>query len=226
MSRGRVVPGRPPLPPRARLGADRRRRGGDGHHLAARRTRSASSSTTSRRTSASTVAKDSSYGEVESVKAVSDLISPLSGEVLEVNQLVVDAPETVNEDPYGDGWLVRIRLANPSERGRSCCRSPTTRRSSTSSELPLAHRRRPRRDARDDRRRDASSELFRDIPPGVRFDARPRRPAGPDGGRSCSGTSRSSPRGTSSTRSASSAPASTTITCRRSSTRCCSAASC
>ena len=64
------------------------------------------------------VAKDQSYGEVESVKAVSDLISPLSGEVLEVNQLVVDAPETVNEDPYGDGWLIRIRLTNPSERER------------------------------------------------------------------------------------------------------------
>ena len=64
----------------------------------------------------STVAKDSSYGEVESVKAVSDLISPLSGEVLEVNQKVVDVPETVNEDPYGKGWLVRIRLSNPAER--------------------------------------------------------------------------------------------------------------
>jgi glycine cleavage system H protein len=63
----------------------------------------------------STVSKDTSYGEVESVKAVSDLISPLSGEVLEVNQKVVDAPETVNEDPYGDGWLVRIRLSDPSE---------------------------------------------------------------------------------------------------------------
>ena len=59
--------------------------------------------------------KDSSYGEVESVKAVSDVIAPLSGEVLEVNQKVVDAPETVNEDPYGDGWLIRIRLADPSE---------------------------------------------------------------------------------------------------------------
>jgi len=65
-----------------------------------------------------TVAKDESYGEVESVKAVSDLISPLSGEVLEVNQQVVDAPETVNEDPYGAGWLIRIRLTNPSERDR------------------------------------------------------------------------------------------------------------
>jgi glycine cleavage system H protein len=59
--------------------------------------------------------KDGVYGEVESVKAVSDLVSPLSGEVLEVNQKVVDAPETVNEDPYGDGWLVRIRLADQSE---------------------------------------------------------------------------------------------------------------
>jgi len=63
-----------------------------------------------------TISKDASYGEVESVKAVSDLISPLSGEVLAVNSQVVDAPETVNDDPYGEGWLVRIRLTNPSER--------------------------------------------------------------------------------------------------------------
>jgi glycine cleavage system H protein len=63
-----------------------------------------------------TVAKDASYGEVESVKAVSDLISPLSGELLEVNQAVVDAPELVNDDPYGEGWLIRIRLTNPAER--------------------------------------------------------------------------------------------------------------
>jgi glycine cleavage system H protein len=62
-----------------------------------------------------TVAKDSSYGEVESVKAVSEVIAPLSGEIIEVNQAVVDAPETVNEDPYGDGWLVRIRLSEPTE---------------------------------------------------------------------------------------------------------------
>jgi glycine cleavage system H protein len=63
-----------------------------------------------------TVSKDSSYGEVESVKAVSDLVSPLSGEVLEVNQTVVDAPETVNDDPYGAGWLIRVRLSQPEER--------------------------------------------------------------------------------------------------------------
>jgi glycine cleavage system H protein len=63
----------------------------------------------------STVAKDASYGEVESVKAVSDVIAPLSGEVLEVNAAVVDAPETVNDDPYGAGWLIRVRLSDASE---------------------------------------------------------------------------------------------------------------
>lgn len=63
----------------------------------------------------SAIAKDASYGEVESVKAVSDLITPLSGEVIEINQKVVDAPETVNEDPYGEGWLVRIRLSDQGE---------------------------------------------------------------------------------------------------------------
>jgi glycine cleavage system H protein len=63
----------------------------------------------------STVAKDSSYGEVESVKAVSDVTAPLSGEVLAVNQAVVDAPETVNDDPYGSGWLIRVRVTDPSE---------------------------------------------------------------------------------------------------------------
>ena len=61
------------------------------------------------------ITKDQPYAEVESVKAVSDVIAPLSGEVLEVNRKVVEAPETVNDDPYGDGWLVRIRLSDPSE---------------------------------------------------------------------------------------------------------------
>ncbi len=62
-----------------------------------------------------TVTKNQSYGEVESVKAVSDVVAPLSGEIVAVNQAVVNAPETINEDPYGEGWLVRIRLADPSE---------------------------------------------------------------------------------------------------------------
>ena len=63
----------------------------------------------------SSVAKDSTYGEVESVKAVSDVIAPLSGEILEVNEKVVGAPETVNEDPYGEGWLIRIRISDASQ---------------------------------------------------------------------------------------------------------------
>ena len=63
----------------------------------------------------STVTKDQSYAEVESVKAVSEVIAPLSGEVVEVNSAVANAPETVNEDPYGDGWLVRVRLSDPGQ---------------------------------------------------------------------------------------------------------------
>ena len=62
-----------------------------------------------------TLTKDQTYAEVESVKAVSDVIAPLSGEVLEVNRAVADAPETVNDDPYGEGWLVRVRLTDPGE---------------------------------------------------------------------------------------------------------------
>ena len=62
-----------------------------------------------------TIAKDAPYAEVESVKAVSDVVAPLSGEVLEVNQKAIDEPETVNEAPYGEGWLVRIRLGDAGE---------------------------------------------------------------------------------------------------------------
>ena len=62
-----------------------------------------------------TLAKDSSYGELESVKAVSDIIAPASGEVVAVNAAVTDRPEIVNEDPYGEGWLVRVKLSDPSE---------------------------------------------------------------------------------------------------------------
>jgi glycine cleavage system H protein len=62
-----------------------------------------------------TVAKDSAYTEVESVKAVSDVISPLSGEIIEVNPALADKPETINDDPYGEGWLVKVRLSEPSE---------------------------------------------------------------------------------------------------------------
>ena len=64
------------------------------------------------------VDKDSSYAEVESVKAVSDVIAPLSGEIVEVNDALADAPERINEDPYGDGWFVRVRLSAPAEAGQ------------------------------------------------------------------------------------------------------------
>ena len=60
-------------------------------------------------------AKDEPYGEVESVKAVSDVIAPLSGEIVAVNEKAVEEPESINDDPYGDGWLVRIRLADAAE---------------------------------------------------------------------------------------------------------------
>jgi glycine cleavage system H protein len=59
--------------------------------------------------------KDASYAEVESVKAVSDVIAPLSGEIVEVNDALADAPEKINEDPYGEGWLVKVKLTAPSE---------------------------------------------------------------------------------------------------------------
>jgi glycine cleavage system H protein len=62
-----------------------------------------------------TVSKDAPYTEIESVKAVSDVVSPLSGEIIAVNENLADAPETINEDPYGEGWLVRVRLSDPSE---------------------------------------------------------------------------------------------------------------
>jgi glycine cleavage system H protein len=61
------------------------------------------------------VTKDQSYAEVESVKAVSDVFAPLSGEILEVNEALGDSPEKINEDPYGEGWLVKVRLTEPSE---------------------------------------------------------------------------------------------------------------
>ena len=61
------------------------------------------------------VAKDSGYTEIESVKAVSDVIAPLSGEIVEVNESLGDSPERINSDPYGEGWLVKVRLSDASE---------------------------------------------------------------------------------------------------------------
>jgi glycine cleavage system H protein len=63
----------------------------------------------------SSVAKDSAYAEVESVKAVSDVFAPLSGEIVEVNEALSETPERINDDPYGEGWLVKVKLSDPSE---------------------------------------------------------------------------------------------------------------
>jgi len=62
-----------------------------------------------------TIDKDASYAEVESVKAVSDVIAPMTGEIVEVNDLLQDHPERINEDPYGEGWLVKVKLGAPQE---------------------------------------------------------------------------------------------------------------
>lgn len=63
-----------------------------------------------------TVEQGKPYTEVESVKAVSDVIAPMSGEVLEANQSLSDSPEAINQDPYGDGWMIKVKLSDPSER--------------------------------------------------------------------------------------------------------------
>ena len=78
-----------------------------------------------------TVSKDEPYTEVESVKAVSDVIAPLSGEVIAVNDALADKPETINEDPYGEGWLVRVKLSDPSEADALMDADRRTRRRST-----------------------------------------------------------------------------------------------
>lgn len=62
-----------------------------------------------------TVQKDSAYAEVESVKAVSDVIAPMSGEIVEINESLGDTPEKINEDPYGEGWMIRVKLTSPEE---------------------------------------------------------------------------------------------------------------
>jgi glycine cleavage system H protein len=61
------------------------------------------------------VSRNDAYAEVESVKAVSDVFAPLSGEIVEVNEALADSPEKVNQDPYGEGWMVKVRLTEPSE---------------------------------------------------------------------------------------------------------------
>ena len=63
------------------------------------------------------IRKDEPYAEIESVKAVSDVVAPMSGEIVEVNEALADTPQLINEDPYGEGWLVKVRLSDPAESG-------------------------------------------------------------------------------------------------------------
>ena len=74
------------------------------------------------------VHKDEPYAEVESVKAVSDVIAPLSGEIVEVNEKLADNPNAINEDPYGEGWLVKVRMSDPTERDGCWTPTPTAPR--------------------------------------------------------------------------------------------------
>ena len=199
-------------------------------------------STSRRRRPGRRSTKDETYGEVESVKAVSDVIAPLSGEVLEVNERAVDEPEIVNDDPYGEGWLVRIRMSDPSEldalldarTSRSARRDVAATQSHVARDVrPLAARWIRRTDATGgDARRDRGLLDRRPL----RADSR-RRPARPPARR----RARARPR-PSSTRlleelaarnahtgvgsSPSWAWACTTTTCRPSSTPCSRAASC
>ena len=125
------LPDRPAVPRRARLGSHRRRH----RHVRAspgtRRSSSARSCSSTRPRSAATVTKDQPYAEVESVKAVSTWSRRCRGEIVEVNEALSDTPEQINEDPYGEGWMVKVRLSEPSRGGRPDGRRPPTRAPST-----------------------------------------------------------------------------------------------
>ena len=188
-----------------------------------RSTRSASSCTSSRPRSGSSLAKDDSYGEVESVKAVSDADRAALGEVLEVNAAVVDEPATVNDDPYGGGWLVKVADVGP-VRARLAARRRRLPRGLGADGRPSTLVRKLDRYTLTAADRDAMlaaigvdslEELFADIPPGVRLRGELDVPPGlPEEEvfahlRELAGRTRRR-RGL-----ASSAPASTTTTCRR-----------
>ena len=163
------------------------------------------------------------------MKAVSDIVAPLSGEVLEVNQKVVDEPETVNDDPYGEGWLIRIRMSDASRARRADGRRgvPRARRRAVVAPGYLSLTDADRAEMLAAIGVSSVDELFEQIPPGVRFDRELDVPpalgeaelvASPRGAR---GEER--PHGRASSRS--SAPASTTTTSRPSPTSCSRAAS-
>ena len=149
------------------------------------------------------------------MKAVSDVVAPLSGEVLEVNQKAVDEPEIVNEDPYGEGWLIRIRLSDPAEVGRAAWTSTAYQAHVAEPVSYLSLTDADREEMLAAIGVSSVEELFEQIPPGVRLGRELDAAAGARRGGARRGTSRSSPRGTSTPAqsSRSSARASTTTTC-------------
>ena len=226
---------------------------GDGGDLrrspGTRRTRSARSSSTSRPRSARRWPRTQAYAEVESVKAVSDVYAPLSGEIVAVNEAVAEQPELINEDPYGEGWLVRVKLSDPSEveelldaeayrkllaertevraadracPGGSLASWPALmcRQRARLDPLHLSHRRRPPGDARGDRRRLDRRPVRRDPRrAAARSPARPARRASRRPSASTTWPRSRSATPTPTPSSASSARGCTTTTRRRSSTR-------
>ena len=179
------------------------------------------------------VTKDEPYAEVESVKAVSDVYAPLSGEIAAVNAALSDTPETINEDPYGEGWLVKVKLSRPG-RGRRAARRrrlpgaarraterPRYASRSAGEPLHVSHRRRPRGDAG----ARSGSTRPRSCSPTSRPSVRLDRPLDladgllRDRGLRPARRARRRATPTPTPRSASSAPGCTTTTCPRSSTR-------
>ena len=204
-------------------------------HLVRPGQRSARSSSTTRPRSARRSTKDASYAEVESVKAVSDVIAPMSGEIVEVNDALDDAPEKINEDPYGEGWLVKVKLTDAG-RGRGAARrrgipqaaGHGLARPRHRASVALAVVTRYTSATAADRAEmlaaigvDSVDELFEQIPEPLRLGRPLELPDGLERGRGLRAPGGAGRRATPTprSRSASSAPGCTTTTCRRSSTR-------
>ena len=210
-----LVPVGPQVPRRARLGADRRRHRDDGHHLVR-----AGAAGRGRVLRPAGGRRDGQARTSRTPRSSPSRRSPTwsrrcRGEITEVNEALGDAPEQINEDPYGEGWMVKIRLSNVSEVGRPDGRVRLRGHPDLDEPLHLRHRRRPPRDARRHRRRVDRRAVRRRAGGGPpRPPARPpARQAGAGGLRAACATSppaTSRPR----TRSASSAPGCTTTTSR------------
>ena len=168
----------------------------------------------------STVSKDEPYAEVESVKAVSDVIAPMSGEIVEVNTALSDKPEAINEDPYGDGWLARVKLSDPSREGRPARRGRLLQEPVLSEHLHVDNPRGPRAMLAEIGVASLEELFDRQIPAAVRLRRALDLPAGHGRAGRLRAPARRWPRPTRAprTRSPSSAPGCTTTTSRRSST--------